>query len=138
MRIMIDTNIFIFIATDRDRLTRNVINLIDDYDNVLCISTESLRELVVSFNNGGIVTERWKTAKEMLKSIREDYYIDVIPLDEHVMETYSILELNKAQEHKDPSDHVIISHAMTLGIPLISADKKFPFYKKQGLDLIEN
>ena len=40
--------------------------------------------------------------------------------------------------HKDPSDHVIIAHAITEHLPLISDDRKFEFYKKQGLDLILN
>ena len=35
------------------------------------------------------------------------------------------------------SDHIIISHAITERLPLISSDLKFPFYRKQGLDLIE-
>lgn len=34
------------------------------------------------------------------------------------------------------SDHLIISHAITNHIPLISRDRKFWFYKNQGLDLI--
>ena len=38
----------------------------------------------------------------------------------------------------DPSDHVIISHAMTLHMPLISSDTRFPFYRRQGLDFIYN
>lgn len=36
------------------------------------------------------------------------------------------------------TDHVIISHAMTLQIPLISSDTRFEFYRKQGLDLFFN
>ena len=59
-------------------------------------------------------------------------------LDADVMQTYSRLQRNEAQGHKDPSDHVIISQAITLGIPLISSDTRFPFYRKQGLQLIFN
>ena len=66
------------------------------------------------------------------------YGITILPLDKHVMQKYSELTLNTAQGHKDPSDHVIISHAMALGIPLISSDTRFPFYTKQGLELIIN
>ena len=53
-------------------------------------------------------------------------------------ETYSRLLINEAQEHYDPSDHLIISHALTNRLTLISADGKFPFYRNQGLDLVEN
>lgn len=57
--------------------------------------------------------------------------------EEH-MRTYARLQLNKAMDHKDPSDHVIISHAITERIPLISSDRKFDFYRNQGLDFIKN
>lgn len=50
----------------------------------------------------------------------------------------SKLQINEAQEHYDSSDHLIISHALTNRLTLISADGKFPYYRNQGLDLIEN
>lgn len=138
MRLLIDTNIFIYLAVDQDSLSKDVRALLEDYDNNVCMSVESLRELVVLYNNGGIVSKEWKSSHEMLKSLESDYLIDVLPLDANVMDTYSRLRLNTAQDHRDPSDHVIISHAITLGIPLISSDRKFPFYRSQGLELIEN
>ena len=54
------------------------------------------------------------------------------------MRHFHKLQLNETQEHYDPSDHLIISHALTNRLTLISADGKFPFYRNQGLDLIEN
>lgn len=138
MRLLIDTNIFIYMATDPDRLSHDVRTLLEDYENRICISVESVRELVVSFNNGGVVSRHWSTSKKMLDDIRDIYFVDVLPLQEPVMKTYATLRINTAQDHRDPSDHVIISHALTLGIPLVSSDRKFPFYRAQGLDLIEN
>ena len=60
----------------------------------------------------------------------------ILPLNVEHMLTYSDLELNVAQKHKDPSDHVIISHAITERLTLVSSDGKFEFYRKQGLDFI--
>jgi PIN domain nuclease of toxin-antitoxin system len=37
----------------------------------------------------------------------------------------------------DPSDHIIIAHAITERLTLLSSDEKFPFYRNQGLELIE-
>ena len=74
----------------------------------------------------------------MVDAIENDYFINILPLKKEHMETYANLRLNLAQDHKDPSDHVIISHAITEHIPLISEDSKFEFYKDQGLDLILN
>ena len=38
---------------------------------------------------------------------------------------------------RDPSDHIIISHAISEHIALLSSDTRFWYYRNQGLDLIE-
>lgn len=138
MRLMLDTNVYIFMASDQDSLTKDVYEMIYDYSNQLYISMESVREMIVAYRVKKILQQLWKSPQEMIDFIKEDAMIDILPVDMNVMETFANLQLNTAQDHKDPSDHVIISHAITLDMPLISSDKKFPFYKKQGLDLIEN
>ena len=40
--------------------------------------------------------------------------------------------------HKDPYDHIIIAQALSHRMTLVSSDKKFPFYRRQGLQLIAN
>lgn len=138
MRILIDTCIFIHYAIDRSQLSKDVLALLTDYDNTICVSTETPRELVIQFNNGKVVSKFWKTARAMIESIQKEFFIEILPLKEEHMKTYSELEINTAQDHKDPSDHVIIAHAITEHLPLITDDGKFEFYKKQGLDLILN
>ena len=66
------------------------------------------------------------------------HYIKILPLKNEHMLTYSRLNINEVQKHKDPSDHVIIAHAITENLPLISSDTHFDFYRSQGLDLIFN
>lgn len=138
MRYLIDTNIFVYIAADPDFLSRDVQAIISDTDNQLCISAESVRELIVGYRNKGLCSHRWKTEEEMVDAIEDEYYIKILPLKKEHMKTYSRMEINEAQGHKDPSDHVIIAHAMTERLPLISSDTRFEFYRKQGLDFVFN
>ena len=138
MRYLLDTCIFIHYAADRDLLSRDVFALLEDYDSSLYISAETVRELVIQFNRGKLVSKIWKSADEMITSIKEDYYIGILPLKEEHMRTYGNLRINTAQDHNDPSDHVIIAHAITNRIPLITDDGKFDFYRNQGLELIVN
>jgi PIN domain nuclease of toxin-antitoxin system len=138
MRYLIDTNIFVFIALDPDSLSRDVLSLLEEWDAQFCISAESVRELIVGYHSKGLGSKRWKSAEEMVGAIEKEFYIKILPLGKKHMETYARLETNKEQEHKDPSDHVIISHALTEHLPLISSDTKFEFYRRQGLDLILN
>lgn len=136
MRLLLDTCIVIELITDTGRLSKDVEALLFDADNQLYMSMESARELIVQFNNGGIVSKHWKTAKDMLCTVSEEFCVTALPLQWEHMITYSGLSINENQNHKDPSDHIIISHAITNRLPLISSDHKFPFYRKQGLDLI--
>ena len=138
MRYLLDTNTIIYYTTDHSKLDKDVVAILQDADNTFCISAESVREIIVAYKNKGFTTKRWKTCEDFICALEDTYGMVVLPLDNNIMRTYANLTINNAQGHKDPSDHVIISHAITLGIPLISCDTRFPFYKKQGLDLIFN
>lgn len=119
-------------------LSTDVVTMLSEPDAILCVSAESVRELIVAYNNKGWGNRRWKTAEDMVTAIEKDYYVEILPIQKDVMQTYSRLRINNTMNHKDPSDHVIISHAMTLKMPLISSDTRFPYYKRQGLDFVFN
>ena len=138
MRYMIDTNIFVFLVNDLSQLSKDVESIIQDYSNTLHISAESVKELIVAYNNKRLFTNKWKSAEEMVAAIEDEYYVKILPLGKEHMNTYSRLSINSIDDHKDPSDHVIISHAITNKMPLISSDQRFPYYTEQGLDLIFN
>ncbi len=138
MRYLIDTNIFIYASTDRESLSNDVKAIMEAPETVLYISIESVRELIIGYRNKGLCSNKWKTAEEMVNAIEEEFYVKILPLKEEHMKTYANMIINDIQGHKDPSDHVIIAHAITERLPLISSDKRFEFYRTQGLDFIFN
>lgn len=138
MRYLIDTNIFVYMASDPEYLSKDVDAIIQEPDTVLYISAESVRELIVGYRNKGLCSKRWKSVEAMVNSIEKEFFIKILPLKKEHMQTYARMEINEAQGHKDPSDHVIIAHAITEHLPLISSDTRFEFYRNQGLDLIFN
>ena len=137
MRLLLDTCVIIEWLTDPDSIGDEVWDIINEPRCKLYVSVETARELIVSFNNKNLLPKYWKTAEEMLLAMKEEAMVDILPISEPTMFTYSRLQLNEAQDHKDPSDHVIISHAITEHLTLLSSDTRFPFYRNQGLDLIE-
>lgn len=138
MRYLIDTHIYIWYAKERDKLSPNILALLEDYENDVCVSSETLRELIVLWNNKPYIRQWWGTSLDLVRSIEDVCGFRVLYLHKEHYETYTKLEINKKEDHNDPSDHLIISHALTNRIPLISDDHKFRFYRKQGLDLIGN
>ena len=136
-RLILDTCAVIELITSSDTTELEFWNIIDDPNVMLFASFETARELVVHFNNKTLLSKHWQTARQMLTSIEQDSGIEFLPLRRDTAFTYSDLQLNEEQDHRDPSDHVIIAHAITERLTLLSSDQKFAFYRSQGLDLIE-
>ena len=138
MRYLLDTNIFLYIATDPDLLSVDVHSLLDEPDAEWCMSTVSLQELVIGYNNKSFDVKHWNSAEKLIKAVTDEYFIQVLLIKPEHIHTYARLRPNAAKGHKDPFDHLIISHAITERLPLISSDERFPFYTRQGLDLFFN
>ena len=138
MRYIIDTHIFVWYVNEQDNLSKDVIAILEDYENDIFVSSETLKELVVLWNKKPHFRRWWKTPLIMLRSIEDISNFNILYLCKEHYETYARLQINEMQQHNDPSDHLIISQAICNRIPLISADTKFPFYRNQGLELIEN
>jgi PIN domain nuclease of toxin-antitoxin system len=136
-RLMLDTCVVVDMLLDFDGLDRSVLALLENPENALCASFETMRELAVLFNNKKMFSRHWKKAEEVIRTVEEDLEIEFLPLRRHVGYTYSRLQLNEEQDHRDPSDHIIVSHAITEHITLLSSDTRFWFYRNQGLELIE-
>ena len=138
MRYMIDTHIFIWYVREKHNLLPNVKAILDDYANEVYVSSETLKELVLLWNKKPHIRKWWKTPLDLIREVEDVQGFKVDYLHKEHYETYARLQINEAQDHYDPSDHIIISHAITNRMPLISADTRFPWYKNQGLDLIYN
>ncbi|MDR2594319.1 MAG: type II toxin-antitoxin system VapC family toxin [Fibromonadaceae bacterium] len=135
MRYFLDTNIFIFHALDNDNLDRNVISILDDYENIIYISAEVVKETMHLIRQKKIDVKHWKTPNDIWKSITEWGFIVDYVKEEHIR---TLGNLSTAKDHKDPTDHIIIAQAITNKMPVISSDSQFRHYKGQGLSLVFN
>ncbi len=137
MRYMIDTCIFSFLV-DGCKFSPVVDEILSDYNNQIYVSTETVKELIVLFRRKRMFNKKWRSERDLVRAISDEYGFNILPTTEQVMLIYADLHLNEAEDHNDPSDHVIISHAIVERMPLISSDRKFKYYKNQGLDLVFN
>lgn len=125
-------------SLEPDRLSQDVLALIEDYDNQLCVSIETVKELIVAYRRKGLGRKLWKKENDIIDMLTNDLCINILPICEEHIRTYAKLTINEAQGHFDPSDHIIIAHAITEKMPLVSSDHKFDFYISQGLQYICN
>ena len=108
MRYLIDTHIFIWRAREKYKLTPDVFAIIDDYENDICISSESLKELVQLWNKKPHIQKWWKSPLDVIRAVEDEFNIRILYLHKEHYETYAKLRINEAQEHYDPSDHLIM------------------------------
>ena len=138
MRLLLDTNIYVFMVSDRQSLTKDVSALIEDPENLKYLSIVSLQELITAFRTKKLLSNIWRSEAEMISFVLNDPSVEVDNTDINVIRTLAALQVNEAQDHKDPFDHLIIAQAISHRMTLVSSDTKFAFYRKQGLRLIEN
>jgi PIN domain nuclease of toxin-antitoxin system len=135
MRYLIDTNIFLFVVQEEDKLSRDVKCIIYDYENNIYISSESIKEIILLLRTSRIEVPIWKRTKDIFTSIEEQgFTVDYIKKEHFI----TLGEIEPIEGHKDPFDHTIMAHAITNKIPLISSDTKMLHYKSQGLNFIWN
>ncbi len=134
MRYLLDTNIFLFMLMDREQIHRDVAVILNDYENLLYISTISVQEIIHLYQTHKIKNV-WKLADNIIPTILEAGLI-LLPVKKEHLATYANLSL--VLNHKDPNDRVIISQAITEKLTLVSSDKKFLEYTNQNLQFVLN
>jgi PIN domain nuclease of toxin-antitoxin system len=135
MRYLIDTNVFIDIVVD-DYISNEVRFIIDNCENIIYVSSESIKEFIHLVQNKKIVPKKNIHSLDFFDFIENTLGFKIKYIAQEHLQTFTKLE--SVEGHNDPSDRLIISQALTEKIPLISSDTKFPKYRKQGLDLIVN
>jgi len=135
MRYFIDTNIFLFYIREKDRLSKDVLNAIEESSNSIYISSKSIEEIVHLLRIGKVEVLQWKETKDIFNDIDElGFSVDYFK-KEHILTLGKLIPI---PDHKDPVDHAIMAHAITNKVTLISSDEKMRFYGNQGLRFVWN
>lgn len=136
MRYLLDTNILVYLITgEHQELCPEVEDILFDYSSVLSTSSISVVELMQLVRLGKIKHKEYKTGLDYIKAIK-DLAIEIKPYTaDH---TKTLAKLTAAENHNDPMDHSIISHAIAEKLTLVSSDRKFDFYTNQNLKFIFN
>jgi PIN domain nuclease of toxin-antitoxin system len=71
MRYLIDTNILLFFIQEKDKLSKDVWNILADYENKIYISSESIKEIILLLRAGKIEMPMWKATIDIFSSIEE-------------------------------------------------------------------
>jgi len=136
MRYLIDTNILVYLLSGHYKISREVQHIFDNYENRIYVSSESIKEILCLFHERRVQSKTWKYAEDIFNIVEKDLGIVISYVKkEHLLTLATLLP---AKNHNDHCDHIIIAHAITERIPLVSSDRAFEAYREQKLDFIYN
>lgn len=132
MKYLLDTHVFLWMLLHTGKLSKKVYNVLEDSGKEIYLSAISLWEIAIKhqlrkLDLGGVDIR-------LLPNVAAQSDVKIITPEPYDFITYSELPLKK--EHRDPFDRLLIHTAIRNNLILISKDKKFEQYKKDGLQMM--
>ena len=125
MRVLIDTNIFVWFIAGSDRLNHQAINIMTDMNNELVLSVASLWEIAIKSSPGKL--ELLRPFDQLIPEQLELHEIDILQIElPHLLRIISLLF-----HHRDPFDRLIIAQSISENLPIITSDNAFQEYPVQ-------
>lgn len=122
MKILLDTHIFIWMASAPEQLSDKAQEIIINNNNQLYLSSVSLWEMQIKLNLDKLYIEI--PLKEMWNEMSIKNSIKLLSI-----ENSHIWQLNNiAKHHKDPFDRLLIAQAQIENMKFITKDKIIPMY----------
>ena len=115
MKLLLDTHLLLWAATENQKLPKPARRLIDSPDHELFFSAASLWEVAIK---RGLGREDFKVDARLLRrGLLDNGYRELPILSDHVVATESLPPI-----HKDPFDRVLVAQATVEGITLVTTD----------------
>lgn len=127
MKVLIDTQVFIWLVTQDARLGQNALELVSDTSNRVFISYFSFFEMTIKASIGKMKLDN--TVLEELPAMG----IELLMPDVDVLRGYKVFNA----ENKDPFDNALISVAVHEGLTFITSDHKILNTLFDGLKMID-
>lgn len=131
MSFLLDTHALLWSLFDPARLGKKGVEIIRNPDMTVSVSVVSFWEISLKFATGKLELDN-VTPDDFPLLTRESGF-DILPLADVDAATFHHLP---RMEHKDPFDRLIIWQAISRKMTLISQDKAFATYRKNGLKVV--
>ena len=128
MRVLLDTNILLWILSDDERLSDTARQTFLDEENQLLFSIAGFWEIFIKLRLGKLDLDTGDPAA-FFKSQLHENSVSILGITmEHVAAT-----LDLPMIHKDPFDRLMIAQALHEKLPVLSSDSVFTEYGVKNL-----
>lgn len=115
MKLLLDTHLLLWAASDPDRLSPAALALIEDPDNSLMFSAASLWEITIK---QGLGRSDFQVDPRLLRrGLIDNGYVELSITSDHALAVASLPPL-----HKDPFDRLLAAQSQIEGVLLVTAD----------------
>lgn len=121
MKVLLDTHLLLWAASEPSRLTQETRDLIEDPDTELVFSAASIWEVAIK---SGLGRGDFRIDARLLRrGLLENGYTELAVTGSHAVAVDSLPML-----HKDPFDRMLVAQAQVEGIMLLTADPAVASY----------
>ena len=121
MRLLLDTHLLIWAATDSKRLPRQALELVLDPDGTLHFSAASIWEVAIKSSLGR--ADFAVDAAVLRRGLLDNGYVELAVTSVHAAAVAGLPPL-----HEDPFDRLLVAQAASEGMVLVTVDAKLADY----------
>jgi len=125
--IVLDTHVWIWWLGDKTKLSSISMQRIEDeleQNSTIVLSSISVWEIAMLVGKGRL--ELTLNVRDWIRKTEGLPFVRFVPVDNTIM--LRSVEL-PGKFHNDPADRIIVATAMTMGLPIVTKDKKIQFYE---------
>jgi PIN domain nuclease of toxin-antitoxin system len=123
MKVLLDTNVFIWLNDAPHRVREQVMTVVANPDNDLFLSLTSIWEMQIKIQLGKL--ELRDALPDILRTQQVDNNLQILTINlSHIWALG-----NLPYHHRDPFDRLLIAQAQIEGMTLVSADGVFDLYE---------
>ncbi len=125
--IVLDTHVWIWWLGDKTKLSSISMQRIEDeleQNSTIVLSSISVWEIAMLVGKGRL--ELTLNVRDWIRKTEGLPFVRFVPVDNTIM--LRSVEL-PGKFHNDTADRIIVATAMTMGLPIVTKDKKIQFYE---------
>ena len=121
MRLLLDSNTFLWWRAGSEKLTERAERMIGDTNNDTAVSVVTLWEIAIKRGIGKL------RFLEDFEAVMTEEAFDLLPISYAHLRTLETVPMH----HRDPFDRLLIAQALAEGIPIATGDRVFAAYGVQ-------
>jgi len=127
MNILLDTHVFIWLAIEPQKLSKQATDIIMNSNNTLFFSLVSIWEMQIKIQLNKLRLNL--PLSEVIDRQQQVNGLQILPIE--LAHIFALEQLPNA--HRDPFDRLLIAQALVTQIPILSVDIIFDRYRVQRL-----